>query len=118
MTGMYTASAALAALHEARITGLGQHLDIPLLCVPCSVGDCVLIVTDCSDVCMAMLANQGSNYLVSGRDPKPATNAHPNIAPYDTIHAKDTQFIVGTTLPLCSPCENIWVAYRYSGGKR
>ncbi|HOP21053.1 MAG TPA: CaiB/BaiF CoA-transferase family protein, partial [Amphiplicatus sp.] len=48
-SGMYAANAMLAALRHAERTGEGQHVDVALF--------------DCQ---IAMLANQASNYLVSG----------------------------------------------------
>ncbi|REL31891.1 CaiB/BaiF CoA transferase family protein [Thalassotalea euphylliae] len=72
MTGMYAVSAILAALYHREQTGEGQQLDIALL-----------------DTMVAMLANQGSNYLVSGEAPKPMGTAHPNIVPYQAFTVKD-----------------------------
>ena len=72
MTGMYAVSAILAALYHREQTGQGQQLDIALL-----------------DTMVAMLANQGSNYLVSGNVPKPMGTAHPNIVPYQAFAVKD-----------------------------
>ena len=71
-TGLYAASAILAALHARSQTGRGQLIDVALL--PSTV---------------AMLANVGSNYLVSGQIPKRYGNAHPNIVPYQTFRARD-----------------------------
>ena len=72
MTGMYAVSAILAALHHKNNTGHGQHIDLALL-----------------DTQVAWLANQGSNYLVSGNVPQRLGNAHPNIVPYQTFKAQD-----------------------------
>ena len=58
-TGMYATVGILAALRHAERTGEGQHLDMALL-----------------DVQVAMLANLGANYLVSGKVPGRAGNAH------------------------------------------
>ncbi len=67
-TGMYSAVAILAALRHAGQTGEGQHIDMALL-----------------DTQVAMLANLGANYLVSGRVPGRAGNAHQNIVPYQVF---------------------------------
>jgi formyl-CoA transferase len=75
--GMYAASAILAALRHAERTGEGQHVDVALL--------------DCQ---VAMLANQASNFLVSGAAPRRLGNAHPNIAPYQVFAAKDGHIVV------------------------
>ena len=68
MTGMYAAVGILAALRHAEKTGEGQHLDMALL-----------------DTQVAMLANLGANYLVSGNAPGRAGNAHQNIVPYQVF---------------------------------
>lgn len=72
MTGMYAVSAILAALHHRNQTGVGQHIDLALL-----------------DTQVAWLANQASNYLVSGEAPTRLGTAHPNIVPYQAMQVKD-----------------------------
>lgn len=67
-TGMYATVGILAALRHAERTGVGQQIDVSLL--------------DCQ---VAMLANQASNFLVSGKAPGRMGNAHPNIAPYQVF---------------------------------
>jgi crotonobetainyl-CoA:carnitine CoA-transferase CaiB-like acyl-CoA transferase len=71
-TGMYACTAILAALRHAERTGQGQHIDMALL-----------------DTQVAMLANLGANYLVSGAKtgtvPGRAGNAHQNIVPYQVF---------------------------------
>ena len=68
MTGMYATVAILAALRHADKTGEGQQVDMALL-----------------DTQVAMLANLGANYLVSGKAPGRAGNAHQNIVPYQVF---------------------------------
>ena len=70
-TGMYATVAILAALRHAERTGEGQHVDMALL-----------------DTQVAMLANLGANYLVSGKVPGRAGNAHQNIVPYQVFEVK------------------------------
>jgi crotonobetainyl-CoA:carnitine CoA-transferase CaiB-like acyl-CoA transferase len=41
-----------------------------------------------------MLANQASNYLVSGTAPERLGNAHPNIAPYQVFSTKDGYVVI------------------------
>jgi crotonobetainyl-CoA:carnitine CoA-transferase CaiB-like acyl-CoA transferase len=77
-TGMFAATAILAALHERDESGLGQHIDISLL-----------------DSLVAVLANVASNYLISGQPPRRQGNAHPNIAPYESFQARDKGFVLG-----------------------
>jgi crotonobetainyl-CoA:carnitine CoA-transferase CaiB-like acyl-CoA transferase len=60
--------ASLAALRHAERTGEGQQVDMALL-----------------DTQVAMLANLGANYLVSGKAPGRAGNAHQNIVPYQVF---------------------------------
>ena len=68
MTGMYATVGILAALRHAEKTGEGQRVDMALL-----------------DTQVAMLANLGANYLVSGAVPGRAGNAHQNIVPYQVF---------------------------------
>jgi crotonobetainyl-CoA:carnitine CoA-transferase CaiB-like acyl-CoA transferase len=68
MTGMYATVAILAALRHAERSGQGQHIDMALL-----------------DTQVAMLANLGANYLVSGKTPQRMGNAHQNIVPYQVF---------------------------------
>jgi formyl-CoA transferase len=77
MTGMYSAVAILAALAHRDVTGQGQHLDLALF-----------------DVMVAMLANMNMNYLVSGKAPGRAGNAHQNIVPYQVFAAADGHVII------------------------
>lgn len=77
LTGLYSAIAILAALQERRQSGKGQHIDMALL-----------------DVMAASLANQATNYLVSGDAPRRLGNAHPNIVPYQTFETSDGHIIV------------------------
>lgn len=67
-TGMYATVAILAALRHAERSGEGQYVDMALL-----------------DTQVAMLANLGANYLVSGKVPGRAGNAHQNIVPYQVF---------------------------------
>jgi len=67
-TGLYATSAILGALRHSERTGQGQWIDMALL-----------------DTQVAMLANLGANYLVSGQVPGRAGNAHQNIVPYQVF---------------------------------
>ena len=77
-SGMFAASAILAALYERNETGKGQLIDISLL-----------------DTQAALLANVASNYLIGGQPPERVGNAHPNIAPYEPFQARDKGFVLG-----------------------
>ena len=76
-TGMYAATAVLAALVNRDRSGIGQHIDLALL-----------------DVQVATLANQATNYLVSGRSPERLGNSHPNIVPYQAFATSDSHIIL------------------------
>jgi crotonobetainyl-CoA:carnitine CoA-transferase CaiB-like acyl-CoA transferase len=77
MTGMYASVAILSALLERTSSGKGQYIDMSLL-----------------DTQVAWLANQASNYLVSGKPPVRWGNAHPNLAPYQSFAVSDGELIV------------------------
>jgi len=77
MTGLYAANAILAALHYRERHGVGQHIDLALF-----------------DTQLAMLANQGMNYLISGESPLRLGNAHPNIVPYQTFACRDKHIML------------------------
>lgn len=76
-TGMYSTVAILAALHHREKTGKGQHIDMGLL-----------------DTQVAVLANQGMSYLVSGNAPGRQGNSHPSIVPYQSFVTKDGHLIL------------------------
>ncbi|MDR6854563.1 CaiB/BaiF CoA-transferase family protein [Variovorax guangxiensis] len=71
-TGVYAATAILAAIEVRHRTGEGQHIDMALL-----------------DVGMAILANQASAFLNTGVAPERQGNSHPSLAPYQDFHTKD-----------------------------
>ena len=76
-TGMYATTAVLAALVNRERGGVGQYIDLALL-----------------DVQVATLANQATNYLVSGRSPGRLGNSHPNIVPYEAFATSDSYIIL------------------------
>ena len=75
--GLYGTIGILAAVNARHLTGRGQHLDLSLF-----------------DTQVAMLANQASNYLVSGAVPQRLGNAHPNVVPYQAFVTADGHLIV------------------------
>jgi crotonobetainyl-CoA:carnitine CoA-transferase CaiB-like acyl-CoA transferase len=77
LTGLYSTVGILAALSHRQRTGKGQWLDMALL-----------------DVQIASLANQGSNFLVSGESPTRMGNSHPNIVPYQDFPTKDGYMVI------------------------
>lgn len=76
-TGMYAVTSVLAALAHRERTGEGEYIDLALL-----------------DVQVATLANQATNYLVSGCSPERLGNAHPNIVPYQALATSDGHIIL------------------------
>ncbi len=93
-TGLYATVGILAALRHRDADGFrrgqGQYVDMALL-----------------DVQVAMLANLGANYLVSGRAPARAGNAHQNIVPYQVFEVADGHLIlaVGNDAQFARFCE-------------
>jgi len=77
LTGLYATIAILAAVQERQRSGFGQSIDMSLF-----------------DVMAASLANQASNYLVSGVAPDRLGNSHPNVVPYQTFATLDGYIIV------------------------
>ncbi|UXN06909.1 CaiB/BaiF CoA transferase family protein [Bartonella sp. HY761] len=91
-TGLYGVIAIQAALYERLTSGKGQHIDLALF-----------------DVAVAMLANQASNYLYSGKVPHRLGNTHPNIMPYQVFPAKDGFVIItcGNDRQFASLCQSL-----------
>jgi crotonobetainyl-CoA:carnitine CoA-transferase CaiB-like acyl-CoA transferase len=77
LTGMYAATAVLAALAHRERSGRGQHVDLALL-----------------DVQVAALANLAENQLVTGRPPRRLGNAHASIVPYQAFATQDGHVVV------------------------
>jgi crotonobetainyl-CoA:carnitine CoA-transferase CaiB-like acyl-CoA transferase len=75
--GLYASTAILAALHHRSKTGEGQSIDIAL--------------NDCQ---IPLLANNATNYLLSGINPSRFGNAHPNIVPYQVFKTKDAHVVI------------------------
>lgn len=76
-TGLYATTSILAALHHRNASGEGQHIDCALL-----------------DSQVAVLVNQGMNYLVGGQKPGRLGNAHPNVVPYRDFETSDGYVLV------------------------
>ncbi len=92
ITGLYATVGILGAYTRARETGRGEFVDISLL-----------------DSQLATLANQASNYLVSGESPGLSGNAHPNIVPYQVFETADEPIVVavGNDAQFTSLCKAI-----------
>jgi crotonobetainyl-CoA:carnitine CoA-transferase CaiB-like acyl-CoA transferase len=72
VTGMNATQAILAALFARERTGCGQAIDVSLL-----------------DSGLQCLANVGSGFLNTGREPARYGNAHPSIVPYELFACSD-----------------------------
>ena len=77
MTGMYAATAVLAAIAHREREGIGQYIDTSLF-----------------DTQIAMMATLDMNYLVSGTPPGRAGNAHQSIVPYQVFACADGHLIL------------------------
>src|SRR5207248_2800331 len=78
-TGVYSVIGILAALAQRERTGKGCYVDTALV-----------------DSTVGVLANQGLNYLASGKVPQRIGNTHPNIVPYQVFPAADGYIIIAT----------------------
>ena len=76
MTGMYAAVAINAAVYRAKVTGVGNYIDIGML-----------------DTHVAWLGNVGMNYLYAGNLGR-LGNDHPNIVPYRPFKTADGQIVI------------------------
>ena len=77
LTGVYAATAILAALRQRDATGQGQHIDMALL-----------------DVGVSVMANQAMNYLTTGTAPERLGNLHRNLAPYQVFDCADGHVVI------------------------
>ncbi len=77
VAGLYASTSILAALHYAKATDIGQHIDISLL--------------DCQ---MAIMSNQAANTLLTGDDATRMGPRHPSLAPYQVFEASDAPVVI------------------------
>ncbi len=91
-TALYGVIAIQAALARRLHSGAGEYIDMALL-------DCMT----------GVLANQAMNYLATGVAPQRLGNAHPNIAPYQTLPVSDGHLIVacGNDRQFAALCEQL-----------
>ena len=81
-TGVYSAVAILAALHQRDTAGHeryghGAHIDMALL-----------------DTQVGVLANQAANFFASGRAPSRMGNGHANLVPYQAFACADDDLVI------------------------
>ena len=77
ITGLYAATAVIAALRERDASGHGQRITINLM-----------------HVVLAALANQATGWLGAGAVPTSMGNAHPSIEPFGTYRAADGELML------------------------
>jgi crotonobetainyl-CoA:carnitine CoA-transferase CaiB-like acyl-CoA transferase len=82
IAGLYAAQGILLALRHRDRTGEGQHIDLALF-----------------DVAFAMLPMPIGAFQGSGRVPRRWGNAHPSIAPYEMLRARDADIMVAAANP-------------------
>jgi len=72
LTGLHALVGILAALRHRDATGRGQHIEVNLL-----------------SSLLSGLVNQTSGFLNAGAVPRAMGNAHPSLAPYEVVQARD-----------------------------
>ena len=77
VSGLFAAQGVMAALFARSQTGRGQVVDIGML-----------------DATAALLTYQAGNYFATGQAPARLGNRHPTIAPYESVHASDGEFVI------------------------
>jgi crotonobetainyl-CoA:carnitine CoA-transferase CaiB-like acyl-CoA transferase len=87
VAGMYAVIGALGALHEARTTGVGRHVEVSML--------------DCQ---ISMLSYLGAYYLASGDVPPPQGRGHVSNPVYRSFEAGDGKFVM-----VCANTEKQWI---------
>jgi crotonobetainyl-CoA:carnitine CoA-transferase CaiB-like acyl-CoA transferase len=75
--GLYGAMSICAQLRQVRETGLGVHIDVPMM-----------------GTSLAIAALQTSEYFGLGRDPVKLGSAHPRNAPYQAFRAQDDYLVM------------------------
>lgn len=75
--GLYASYAISAQLRRVAATGVGVHIDVPMV-----------------GTSLAFAALQTSEYFGSGNDPVKLGSAHPRNAPYQAFKAKDNYFVM------------------------
>lgn len=70
--GLFCAVGVLAAVMNARSTGVGERVEVSL-----------------AEACASLLTNQAMGYLIGGVEPSALGNVHPSVAPYQVIETQD-----------------------------
>jgi crotonobetainyl-CoA:carnitine CoA-transferase CaiB-like acyl-CoA transferase len=92
ITGVYAATAVLAALTAREVSGRGEYIDMAMM-----------------DVQVGLLSNQAMNSLLSGKAPRRTGNAHPNIQPQNVYACRngDMILVVGNDTQFLRLCETL-----------
>ena len=77
-SGAYLCMGILMALYQREKTGVGQRLDVAMM-----------------DTLFSIMENFVVEYTIAGKTPHRAGNQDPSIAPFDSFHAKDGDFVMG-----------------------
>lgn len=77
LAGLYLANGVQAALLERQATGVGRHVEVPLM-----------------EAALAGLVNVGASVLMTGATPQRFGNAHPNIVPYQSFTCADGEVAI------------------------
>lgn len=77
-TGAYLCMGILMALYEREKTGVGRRIDVAMM-----------------DTLFSVMENFVVEYTIGGKTPHRAGNQDPSIAPFDSFHAKDGDFVMG-----------------------
>jgi len=77
-SGAYLCMGILMALYEREQTGVGRRIDVAMV-----------------DTLFSVMENFVMEYTIDGKTPHRAGNQDPSIAPFDSFHAKDGDFVMG-----------------------
>ena len=77
-SGAYLCMGILMALYEREKTGVGRRIDVAMV-----------------DTLFSVMENFVVEYTIAGKTPHRAGNQDPSIAPFDSFHAKDGEFVMG-----------------------
>lgn len=72
VSGLFAAQGILAALYERQKSGRGRHVEVSM-----------------QDAICGLLTYQAGIYFATDQNPTRMGNAHPSIAPYETVESKD-----------------------------
>ena len=92
--GLYGAMAVSAAIRQVAISGIGAHIDVPML-----------------GTSLAIAALQTSELFGSGKNPRKLGSAHPRNAPYQAFEASDGYVAVA------AGNDGLWISFCHALGR-